>query len=107
MIARTWHGAVAAEDADAYVRYLQQTGIAAFRNTDGNRGAFVLRRITPQRAEFVVLSLWDSETAIRQFAGDEIEKAVFYPEDDRFLIARDTHVSHYQVVVDASLVGQS
>jgi hypothetical protein len=38
-----------------------------------------------------------SEEAIRRFAGDHIDRAVFYPEDDRFLVARDEHVEHYQV----------
>jgi hypothetical protein len=38
---------------------------------------------------------------VRTFAGPDIERAVFYPEDDRFLIDRDEHVTHY-VVVDRS-----
>jgi heme-degrading monooxygenase HmoA len=58
------------------------------------------------RAEFFLVSLWESEESIRQFAGDDIEKAVFYPEDDRFLVERDNHVSHYEVVFDSSPVAQ-
>ena len=58
------------------------------------------------RAEFLLVSLWDSEDAIRQFAGDDIEKAVFYPEDDRFLVERENRVSHYEVVFDGSPVTQ-
>ena len=106
MIARTWRGVTAAPDADAYVDYLQQTGLAEFRQTEGNRGALALRRLEGDRAEFVVLSLWESEAAIRRFAGDDIERAVFYPEDERFLIERDNHVTHYEVVFDSALVPQ-
>jgi heme-degrading monooxygenase HmoA len=58
------------------------------------------------RAEFLLVSLWESEAAIRQFAGDDIEKAVFYPEDERFLVERDDHVSHYEVVYDTAPVTQ-
>jgi hypothetical protein len=33
-------------------------------------------------------------------------RAVFYPEDDRFLISRDDQVDHYEVVFDSALVVQ-
>jgi heme-degrading monooxygenase HmoA len=52
--------------------------------------------------EFLLVSLWDSEEAIRRFAGEDIEKAVFYPEDEQFLIEKDDHVSHYEVVNDTA-----
>jgi heme-degrading monooxygenase HmoA len=104
MIARTWRGATSADDADAYLEYLHETGLADFRRTEGNRGALALRKIEGNRAEFVILSLWDSEEAIRRFAGEDISKAVFYPEDERFLIERDNDVSHYEVLFDSALV---
>jgi heme-degrading monooxygenase HmoA len=98
MIARTWAGATRAADADAYLDYLNATGLAAYRTTPGNQGVLALRRIAGDRAEFLLLTLWDSEAAIRRFAGDDIGRAVFYPEDDRFLVAREEHVTHYEVV---------
>jgi heme-degrading monooxygenase HmoA len=105
MIARTWRGATRAEDAETYLEYLNQTGLAEYRKVEGNRGVTALRRIVDNKAEFLILSLWDSESSIRRFAGDDIEKAVFYPEDERFLVERDNHVSHYEVVFDTSAVG--
>ena len=60
-----------------------------------------LRRIEGDRAEFLLLTLWESEEAIRRFAGDDIGRAVFYPEDERFLVARDEHVNHYEVAFSA------
>jgi heme-degrading monooxygenase HmoA len=107
MIARTWHGATSARDANEYVQYLLETGLAEFRQTEGNRGALALRRIEGDRAEFVVLSLWESEAAVRRFAGDKIEQAVFYPEDERFLVDRDSTVTHYEVVFDSAAVPQT
>jgi heme-degrading monooxygenase HmoA len=102
MIARTWQGATKAQDADAYLDYLEKTGFAEYRKTPGNRGVLGLRRIVGDRAEFLLLSLWDSKESIREFAGPDIEQAVFYPEDERFLIGRDEHVSHYEVVYDTT-----
>lgn len=107
MIARTWRGATAADDAQAYLDYLHRTGLAEYRKTDGNRGVLALRRLVKDRAEFLLVSLWDSEEAIRRFAGDDLERAVFYPEDERFLVDRDNHVSHYEVVFDTALVTPS
>jgi heme-degrading monooxygenase HmoA len=104
VMARTWRGATKAEDAEAYLEYLQQTGLAEYRKTQGNRGVLGLRRIVNDRAEFFLVSLWESEKAIRRFAGNDIDRAVFYPEDERFLIERDDHVSHYEVVYDSAPV---
>lgn len=97
MIARIWRGAVRAEDAAAYAEYVERTGIDGYRRTPGNRGAWALWRIDGDRAEFITVSLWESRAAIEGFAGQNIEKAVFYPDDDRFLIERDLTVSHYEV----------
>jgi heme-degrading monooxygenase HmoA len=101
MIARTWRGATRAEDADSYLDYLHRTGLAEYQKVVGNRGVLALRRVADEQAEFLLVSLWDSEQAIRRFAGPDIEKAVFYPEDERFLISRDDHVTHYEVVFDS------
>jgi heme-degrading monooxygenase HmoA len=101
MIARIWRGAVRAEDAAAYVAYVQETGIAGYRRTPGNRGAWVLSRVDGDRAEIVTVSLWESRAVIEGFAGQDIDRAVFYPEDDRYLIERDLTVRHYEAVGQA------
>jgi heme-degrading monooxygenase HmoA len=97
MIARICRGAVRAEDAAAYASYVQETGIEGYKNTPGNRGAWALWRTEGGRTEFVTVSLWESWQAIEGFAGQDIEQAVFYPEDDRFLVERDLRVRHYEV----------
>lgn len=90
MIARTWRGWTRSEDAEAYVEYLMETGMAEYRRTPGNRAAYLLRRDDGDRTEFVTLTFWDSLEAVRGFAGEDITRAVFYSEDDRFLIDRET-----------------
>ncbi len=97
MIARTWRGATRAADAESYAAYLLETGIAGYRATPGNVGAVVLRRTVRDRAEFLVLSFWQDEAAIRRFAGNDPARAVFYPADDAFLVLRDMHVNHWEV----------
>jgi heme-degrading monooxygenase HmoA len=98
MIARTWTGAVLREDADAYADYIRETGFAEYGRRAGNRGAWMLRRDERDRTEFITLSMWDSVEAITAFAGDDIEAAVLYPEDERYLIGGESRVAHYEVV---------
>lgn len=97
MIARLWRGSTRDVDAEAYVEYLRNTGLKEYRETPGNLGAWVLWRIVDGRAEFLTFSLWESRDAVRRFAGDDIDRAVFYPEDDRYLVDRGLTVSHYEV----------
>jgi heme-degrading monooxygenase HmoA len=98
MIARTWHGVVPAEKADAYYDYLLRTGIPDYRATPGNRGVQVLRRRAGGRAYFLLVTFWDSLDAIRAFAGDDAERARYYPEDDAFLLEKEPFVTHYEVL---------
>ena len=97
MIARVWRGWTATADADAYADYLLATGMKEARATPGNRGAYFLRRIDCGRAEFLNVILWETLDAIRAFAGDDIEQAVFFPDDDRYLVERELKVAHYEV----------
>ena len=97
MIARTWHGAVPAEKADSYLRYLERTGIPDSKGTPGNRGVYVLTRREGSVAHFLFVSLWESTDAIRVFAGDDLEKARYYPEDADYLLELEPTVTHYEV----------
>jgi heme-degrading monooxygenase HmoA len=98
MIARTWHGMVPATRADEYKAYLERTGLPDLRATPGNRGVWVLRRTEGDRTHFLLVSLWDSMDSIRAFAGDDVERARYYPEDKDFLLELEPHVTHYDVI---------
>jgi hypothetical protein len=69
VIARIWRGAVRKADRDRYARYMNETDVAGYASVD----------------------------AVKAFAGEDYETAVFYPEDDRYLIERDLVATHYQV----------
>jgi len=98
VIARMWRGWVAIADRDAYVAYIEETGMAEYRRTPGNLAAHMLTRdLDDGRTEIVTLSFWESRDVIAGFAGADISRAVFYPEDDRYLVDRETTVTHYEV----------
>jgi heme-degrading monooxygenase HmoA len=99
MIARTWHGVTQVSKANEYLDYLKRTGVAEYEKTEGNRGVYVLQRVDGDQAHFLLLTLWESEDAIKRFAGSEIEKAKYYPEDEKFLLELEPNVTHYEVLV--------
>ena len=98
LIARVWHGAVPAAKGDAYTAYLQRTGAADCRATPGNRGVHLLRRTAGAETHFLFISLWESMEAIRRFAGDDVDRARYYPEDLAYLLALEPTVTHYELV---------
>jgi heme-degrading monooxygenase HmoA len=57
----------------------------------------MLRRDDGDRSEIITFSLWDSRESIKAFAGEDIEAAVYYPEDERYLIKGEDYVKHYDV----------
>ena len=99
MIGRTWHGVVLESKSDEYLDYLNKTGVPDSQSTEGNKGVFVLRRNEDRKTHFWFISLWESEESIRKFAGDDIEKARYYPEDRKYLLELEPNVTHYDVAV--------
>lgn len=96
MITRIWHGTTRAEDADKYLRYIEETGIAAYRSTKGNLSAKILRRIEDGVCHFLTVTEWNSYDSIREFAGDDFEKAKYYEEDKEFLLEFEEKVLHFE-----------
>jgi heme-degrading monooxygenase HmoA len=97
VIVRIWRGWTRPEDTKAYAEYITRTGIAEYEATPGNRGAYIVSRPDGDRTEFLTISFWDSRDSIVGFAGEDIDQAVFYPEDDQYLVDRETTVKHYVV----------
>lgn len=102
MIARFWHGVTLAEKADEYLEYLNKTGVSDYKATPGNLGVFVFRRTEDNKAHFLLFTLWDSYESIKRFAGDDFEKARYYPDDTRWLLELEPNVIHYEVAIHPS-----
>jgi heme-degrading monooxygenase HmoA len=99
MIARVWRGWVRTEQVAEYGDYIERTGLARYRSTPGNLGAQMWTRdLGDGRSEVTTVSWWESLDHIRGFAGDDIGRAVFFPEDDGYLVDRETTVTHHEVV---------
>lgn len=98
-VLRRWTGIIRTSDEAEYVAYITATGTADYAATPGNAGfQMVLRDLGDGRTEVTTLSWWTSLDAIRIFAGENIDDARYYPDDDRFLLERPEHVEHHRVV---------
>jgi heme-degrading monooxygenase HmoA len=93
-----WSGVTRTEDADEYAAYMKDTGVREYSGTPGNRGVYMLRRVRGDLTDFAMVTIWDSLDAVKRFAGDAHETAVFYPRDDELLVKRDLTASHWEVV---------
>lgn len=98
MIARIWRGRVHAHDLAAYRKYVQRTGLCDYRATPGNRGAYLLFSVESDVAHVMTYSLWEDRKSIQAFAGDDIARTRYYPEDERYLMELPAYLEHFEIV---------
>jgi heme-degrading monooxygenase HmoA len=99
MIVRAWRGDASVENGPRYVDHLERSVFPELRNIEGHRDAYLLQRTVGDRVEFLVLTLWESMHAIREFAGGDVETAVVEPEARAVLSDFDETVAHYDIVL--------
>jgi heme-degrading monooxygenase HmoA len=98
MILRMWGARSTAGGAADYIRHATTKVFPKIRAIEGYKGEYLLRRDVKDSVELVVLTLWDSIEAIRQFAGPEPNKALVEPEARAVLTSFDEYVTHFEVV---------
>ncbi|MEA4907181.1 MAG: antibiotic biosynthesis monooxygenase [Chloroflexi bacterium] len=98
MIARMWHGRVPASKAPAYREFLNRRAIPDYQSIPGNISVHILEREQGEVTHFITLTFWEDLYAIRAFAGEDVERAKYYPEDQDYLLEFEPHVVHYEVV---------
>lgn len=101
MICRIWRGRTLRSKADAYALFLEKRAIPDDRSVPGNLSVDIMRRDEGAVTHFLTVTHWDSEQSIRAFAGDEVLKAKYYPEDKEYLLEFEPEVQHYSVVSGA------
>lgn len=97
MIARMWHGRTPTSKADEYLAFLQTRALPDYRSTPGNIAAYILRRAEGEVTHFTTLTYWSSLKAIEAFAGADVARAKYYPEDTDFLLEFEPEVVHSEL----------
>ena len=102
MIVRMWHGRVPTSKAAAYRDFLNERAIPDYQSVAGNLGVFILQRPHGDVTHFITMTYWENLEVIKQFAGEDVETAKYYPEDEEFLLEFEPGVVHYEVVGQAT-----
>src|SRR6266853_588302 len=94
-----WSPKIVGELNDCYVKLVKLKGEFVWHHHDAEDELFlvVLRRTVGGETHFLFISFWDSMEAIGTFAGDDVERAHYYPEDRDYLLELEPTVQHYEV----------
>jgi hypothetical protein len=99
MIGRIWRGWTTHQNADIYENLLKTDifpGIAA-KNIQGYQGVQLLRRLVGEEVEFIVIMGFGSLEAVKQFAGQDYERAYVPPKAQDLLSRFDDRSQHYEM----------
>ena len=95
MITRIWHGKTKKEDADTYRKYVSDTGIQEYLKTDGNLDTQIWQKDEDEETHIWTVTRWKDSDSIKKFAGEDFQKAKYYPEDKKYLLELEPYVDHY------------
>jgi len=94
MIVRIWHGRTKTTHAEEYRQYVIQVGISDYISTPGNLGAQIWQRQEGDITHIWSISWWDNLETVKNFTGEEIDKAKYYEEDKKYLLEFEPTVIH-------------
>lgn len=100
MIARVWKGQTKTEHSDIYTKIIEERDIPDYRKTKGFVKLSFLKRTDDPFTYFELITFWEDLEAIKNFTGPDIEKAVFYKEDESYLVDFPGSVLHSEVFAE-------
>lgn len=84
--------------ARAYREFLNKRAIPDYQAVPGNKSVHILERQEGDVTHFITMTFWENMSVIQGFAGQDVERAKYYPEDKDFLLEFEPTVVHYGVV---------
>ena len=100
MVGRIWHGWTEPENADKYEKLLKEEifpGIAAKKVSWYKEIQLFRRPIDNNQVEFITIMWFDSWEAVKQFAGEDYERAYVPPKAREVLARFDERSQHYEI----------
>jgi heme-degrading monooxygenase HmoA len=97
MIVRLWSARTSKAQSKDYLRHFRDSVLPALRKFEGYISSSVLARPKDDEIEILVITVWNSFTAIDAFARPDREAAVVAPEAAALLTDYDRHARHFEV----------
>lgn len=101
MILRTWHGRTSIADAAAYEAFMRTRAAPDYGSVPGLIRAIFTRRDEGEEAHFLLVTLWADIEAVKAFAGADPARAKYYPEDDRYLLEKESDALNHEIFYDS------
>jgi heme-degrading monooxygenase HmoA len=99
VISRQWRGIAKSADAQRYINHLEEDTFPTLANIEGFVSASILQRTVPIGEEFLIVTVWESIDAIKQFAGEDPEVAVVPAVVQAMMVEYEKVVRHYSITV--------
>ena len=96
VITRIWHGRTKIEHADEYLQFVIDAGVSDYKSVEGNLSVEIWRKVEGDVCHFWTVTKWDSYESMKNFAGEDLEKAKYYEDDSRYLLEFEPTVEHYE-----------
>jgi heme-degrading monooxygenase HmoA len=100
MIARMWYGKTSLAHYAIYSEFLTSKAIPDYQGTPGFVKLMFMRNVVNGEGHFTLITVWKDITAIKNFAGDDINKPKYYDEDRDFLLELEEHVQHFEIFAE-------
>jgi heme-degrading monooxygenase HmoA len=100
MIARIWKGRTKIEHLEEYTDFMKVRAFPDYKKTEGFIKLSFLRKTHKEHAYFNLITFWENLEVIKNFGGNDFEKAKYYVEDKNFLIEFPEKVEHYEVFAE-------
>jgi heme-degrading monooxygenase HmoA len=94
MITRIWHGRTRTTDAQEYREFVIKTGVADYKAVKGNLGVQIWQKEEGDVTHIYTVTWWENYESIKQFAGEDFEKAKYYEDDKKYLLEFEENVMH-------------
>jgi heme-degrading monooxygenase HmoA len=98
MIERHWKGISRSSEATNYIHHLRMDTFPALAKINGFIRSSILYRQVDKGTEFLIITVWESLDAIRQFAGTDAEQAVVPAVVEEMMVEWEERAAHYEVV---------
>lgn len=79
---------------------MKSEAIPDYEKTDGFVRLTFLRSIKGNVGHFTLITFWENIEVIKNFAGEDFEKAKYYPKDSKYLLEFEEKVTHHEVFAD-------
>jgi len=103
MVVRFWSARTTPAQSGVYLQHFSSEVLPGLRKFDGYVSSSVLTRPTESAVEILVMTVWQSSSAIDAFAGPDREAAVVAPAAAALLTDYDRRVRHFEVATADNL----